>query len=176
MEGLNTTEIGTFLGRFPPFDALSPEELEHVAASAERRSSPAGARFVALSLRDRLVRTGHTVHALPELATVRIGELIARPPRFCRGEIAIRTAARMMTEDDSSAILVRDGERLHILTDADLRAKVVAGELSAENPVSRVTNPAVVVGPDRLAVDAVVDMLSNGVDHLVVVEPRTREV
>jgi CBS domain-containing protein len=136
----------------------------------------AGARFVARSLRERLVRTGHTVHALPELSTVRIDELIARPPQFCRGEISIRTAARMMTESDTSAILVRDGERLYILTDADLRERVVGGEVSAENPVSRVTNPAVVVGPDRLAVDAVVDMLEHGVDHLAVVEPRTREV
>jgi CBS domain-containing protein len=139
-------------------------------------STPAGVVFVARSLRERLTRTGHVVHALPELATVRIGELVSREPQFCRGDIAIRTAARMMTEAGTSAILVRDGEHLFILTDADLRAKVVAGELSAENPVSRVTNPAVVVAPDRLAVDAVVDMLDAGVDHLVVVEPRTREV
>ena len=57
-----------------------------------------------------------------------------------------------------------------ILTDADLRAKVLAGDLSPENPVSRVTTPAVTVPPDRLAVDAVVDMLAAGADHLVVVD------
>src|SRR6266516_5087799 len=75
-----------------------------------------------------------------------------------------------MTENDASAILVQDGQRLLILTDADLRAKVLAGELSPENPVSRVTTPAVTVPPDRLAVDAVVDMLAAGTDHLVVVD------
>jgi len=131
---------------------------------------PAGARFVAGTLRERLTRTGHVVHALPELGTVRVADLIGRPPCFCEPFTTIRHAARTMTERGASAILVKDGQRLLILTDADLRAKVLAGDLSPENPVSRVTTPAVTVTPDRLAVDAVVDMLDVGVDHLVVVD------
>jgi CBS domain-containing protein len=47
---------------------------------------------------------------------------------------------------------------------------VLAAGLSPENPVYRVTVPATVVAPDRLAVDAVVEMLDAGVDHLVVVD------
>lgn len=133
--------------------------------------SPTGARYVAMTLRERLTRTGHTVHALPQLATLRVEELITRPPLFCRGEIAIRTAALIMTENRTSAILVRDGENLFILTDAALRARVLAAGLSPENPVSRVETRAVTVGPDRLAVDAVIDMLDAGADHLVVVDP-----
>jgi CBS domain-containing protein len=133
--------------------------------------SPAGARYVAMTLRERLTRTGHTVHALPELATLRVEELIARPPLFCRGDIAIRTAALIMTENEASAILVRDGANLFILTDAALRARVLAADLSPENPVSRVVTRAVTVGPERLAVDAVIDMLDAGADHLVVVDP-----
>jgi CBS domain-containing protein len=134
-------------------------------------TSPAGARYVAMTLRERLTRTGHTVHALPQLTTLRVEELITHPPVFCRGDIAIHTAARIMTESNASAILVRDGENLFILTDAALRAHVLAAELSPENPVSRVVTRAVTVGPDRLAVDAVIDMLDAGADHLVVVDP-----
>ncbi len=133
--------------------------------------SPVGAHFVAMTLRERLTRTGHTVHALPQLATLRVEDLITRPPVFCRGDMAIRTAALIMTEHDASAILVRDGANLFILTDAALRARVVTGEISSENPVSRVVTRAVTVGPDRLAVDAVIDMLDAGADHLVVVDP-----
>jgi CBS domain-containing protein len=133
--------------------------------------SPAGARYVAMTLRERLTRTGHTVHALPQLATLRVEELITRPPLFCRGDIAIRTAALIMTQSEASAILVRDGANLFILTDAALRARVLAADLSPENPVSRVVTRAVTVGPDRLAVDAVIDMLDAGADHLVVVDP-----
>jgi CBS domain-containing protein len=133
--------------------------------------SPAGARYVAMTLRERLTQTGHTVHALPQLATLRVEELITRPPLFCRGDIAIRTAALIMTQNEASAILVRDGANLFILTDAALRARVLAADLSPENPVSRVVTRAVTVGPDRLAVDAVIDMLDAGADHLVVVDP-----
>ncbi|HEY8630140.1 MAG TPA: DUF294 nucleotidyltransferase-like domain-containing protein [Gaiellaceae bacterium] len=133
--------------------------------------SPAGARYVAMTLRERLTRTGHTVHALPQLATLRVEELITRPPLFCRGDVAIRTAALIMTENNASAILVREGANLFILADAALRTRVVAAGLSPEEPVSRVATRAVIVRPDRLAVDAVIDLLDAGADHLVVVDP-----
>lgn len=135
---------------------------------------PAGAGFVARTLRERLTRTGHVVHGLPELATLRVGDLIARPLRSCEPFTTIRRAAELMTEHHISAILVPDGERLTLLTDADVRAKVVAGDIGPGNPVSRVTAPAVTVPADRLAVDAVVDMLDGDVEHLVVVEPTRR--
>jgi CBS domain-containing protein len=133
---------------------------------------PQGAGFVASTLRDRLTRTGHTVHALPQLGTVRVADLIERPPQFCEPGTTIRRAATVMTEHGASAILVPDGRRLTILTDADLRAKVVTGAVSPENPVARVTAPAVTVAPDTLAVDAVVEMLDAGVDHVAVVDAR----
>ena len=134
-------------------------------------SQPAGAGFVARTLRERLTRTGHVVHGLPELATLRVGDLVTRPLRSCEPFTTIRHAAEVMTENHISAILVPDGERLTLLTDADVRAKVVAGDIGPENPVSRVTAPAVTVPADRLVVDAVVDMLDGNVEHLVVVEP-----
>ncbi len=137
--------------------------------------SPDGAGYIASSLRERLTRAGHTVHALPSLSATRVGELISRAPIFCPGSILISAAARTMTEFDVSAMLVRDGERLFVLSDAVLRSRVVTGEVSAENPVSRVVAPAVIVGPERLAVDAVVDLLDGGADHLVVVD-RARKV
>jgi len=133
--------------------------------------STAGARYVAMTLRERLTQTGHTVHALPQLATLRVEELITRPPLFCRGDVAIRAAALVMTENNVSAILVRAAANLVILSDAALRARVVAAGVSPEEPVSRVATRAVIVRPDRLAVDAVIDLLDAGADHLVVVDP-----
>jgi CBS domain-containing protein len=247
---MHTPEKAAFLARFQPFDALAPEELESVAASAQERryapgaiilledgapaehlnvvregavelvhdgevvdvlgvgetfgepsllsgmaptftvrardetsclaipreealtlfTRPAGATHLATRFRHRLVQTGHVVHAMPELGTIRVAELITRPPLFCEGSITIRRAAQLMTEDHSSAILVRDGQNLSILSDAMLRERVVAGEVSAENPVSRIVQPAVQVAPDRIAVDAVVEMLDRGTDHIAVVD------
>jgi CBS domain-containing protein len=145
---------------------LVPREL-----AVRALSGPGGAGFVARTLRDRLARTGHVVHGLPQLATVRVGDLVSHPAVSCESSSTIRGAAETMTEHRVSALLVRDGERLTILTDADLRAKVIAGDLSPESPVSRVTTPAVVVPNFRLAIESIVDMLSAGVEHLVVVDP-----
>jgi CBS domain-containing protein len=135
-----------------------------------------GATFVAATLRERLTRTGHAVHALPPLGTVRVGDLVTREAVYCDPNTTIRKAAEVMTDADVSAALVRDGRRLSILTDALLRATVLAGQLSQESPVSRAAAEAVEVDPDRLAVDAVVDMLDAGADHLVVVDPRRNVV
>jgi len=140
------------------------------AAALAVLGRPSGAGYLATMFRNRLVQTGHVVHALPELGTIRVAELIGRPAVFADANATIRHAAEVMTENRVSAVLVRDGVNLSILTDAILRERVVAGEVTAENPVSRVTAPAVQVGPERIAVDAVVEMLDAGTDHLVVVD------
>jgi CBS domain-containing protein len=88
--------------------------------------------------------------------------------------VTIRRAAQLMTDNHTSAILVRDGGNLSILTDAVLRERVVAGEMSAGSPVSLIVRPAVQVGPERIAVDAVVEMLDAGTDHIVVVDAEKR--
>jgi CBS domain-containing protein len=134
-------------------------------------SGPAGAAHLARTLRSRLVQAGHVVHALPELGTIRVAELVDRPPVFCDGSTTIRRGAQIMSESHASALLIRDGNNLSILTDAVLRQRVIAEGISAENPVSRIVRPAVEVGPERIAVDAVVEMLDAGSDHVVVVGP-----
>ena len=137
-------------------------------------SAPSGVGFLAASLRHRMVQAGHVVHALPELGTIRVSELVGRPAVFSEGSVTIRRAAELMTENHTSAILVRDGANLSILTDAILRERVVAGEISAGSPVSLIVRPAIQVGPDQIAVDAVVEMLDAGTDHIVVVDNAKR--
>jgi len=133
---------------------------------------PDGVDFVARTMRERLTRTGHVVHGLPALGTVRVPELIHNPPLFCNDDTPIREAAEAMTAHGVSAILVAGAERPGIVTDADLRARVVAGEVSRDSPVGAIAGEAVRVDPDRLAVDAVVDMLEAGADHLLVEDAR----
>jgi CBS domain-containing protein len=135
-------------------------------------ASPAGTGYVAATLRQRLTQTGHTVHALPAVSTVSVGDLLRGPPVFSEGDTTIRDAARLMTENGIRAILIRDGSRISIVTDARLRERVIAEGLSAESPVAGVAVPAVTVGPQYLAVDAIVEMLDAGADHLVVVDNR----
>jgi signal-transduction protein with cAMP-binding, CBS, and nucleotidyltransferase domain len=75
-----------------------------------------------------------------------------------------------MTAQGTSAILVAIDERTCIVTDADMCARVVGGDVPRDSPVSVLAGEAVRVESGRLAVDAVVDMLEAGVDHLIVVD------
>ena len=132
---------------------------------------PEGASYVALTLRERLTRTGHTVHALPEIRTLRIDALISSPPVFCGPDTPIREAASAMRDRHVSAVLVQDGEELGIVTDSDLREKVVAGDVSADSPVREIMNAPVLTTPSyRLAVEASIQMMNAGVHHLPVLD------
>ena len=112
------------------------------------------------------------MHGLPELSTVHVSELLNRPMLETAGSSTIREAAVAMTAQGASAMLVRDGERLLMITDAELRAHVVTGEVSADDPVSSLARPARAVREDRLAIEAIVEMLEAGVEHLVVQDRR----
>jgi CBS domain-containing protein len=134
---------------------------------------PAGATFVARTMRERLTRTGHTVHGLPEVRTVRIGNLVTGPPVFCLPEISVREAANLMSAHHVSALLVPVAGEFGIVTDTDFRQKVLAGGVTLEAPVAAImSRPLLTVRSDRYAVDAALDMLNAGVQHLAVTDAR----
>lgn len=133
---------------------------------------PAGAAFVAETLRERLTRTGQTVHALPEVRTIHVGAL-ATQAVFCDPEEPIRTAASAMRDQHTSAVLVRIGGELGIVTDTDLRDEVVAGSVPADAPLRSIARaPVKTIAADRLAVEASIDMMDAGIHHLPVVDAR----
>jgi len=134
---------------------------------------PAGAIFIARTMRERLVRTGDTVHGVPEVRAVRIGNLITAPPVLCRPERTIREAASLMSAERVSGLFVSEAGGLGIVTDTDFRQKVVAGGVSPEAPITTImTRPLLTVRADRFAVDAALDMFYAGVRHLAVTDSR----
>ena len=138
---------------------------------------PAGAIFVARTMRERLIRTGHTVHGLPEVRTIRIGNLISGPPVLCRPERTIREAANLMSAEHVSALFVSTSGELGIVTDTDFREKVVAGGVSPEAPITTImSRPLLTARVDRYAADAALDMLYAGVEHLAVTDARGKVV
>ena len=152
------------------------EEVRRTARSlndvaVEILGRPSGTRFVAVTLREWLTRAGHTVHALPALHGLRVTSLLQRGPVFCEASDPIREIARRMTEEDVTAVLVRVRDGLAIVTDKDLRAKVVAAGRDSAEPVANImTTPILTIGADRFAFDAMIDMLETGVHHLPVIE------
>ena len=74
-----------------------------------------------------------------------------------------------MTDRGASAVLVRMGTSFGIMTDRDLRIRVIGAGLSPDAPVSAVmTTPAYTVTDDRLASDVLLDMLERNIHHIPV--------
>ena len=102
----------------------------------------------------------------------RVGTLIRTRPLLCPGSEPIRDAAKRMTDQGASAVLVPLVGSFGIVTDRDLRTRVVAAGLSPDAPVSAImTEPAYTVTADRLGGDVLLDMLERNVHHIPVLSP-----
>jgi CBS domain-containing protein len=131
---------------------------------------PEGVRFVAASLRERLLDAARTMRSLPDVVTRPVTSLVRSAPVFCDPGMSVRDAARLMAAEKRSALLVRTPDGLGIVTDLDLRDKVVGDGLSRDAPVSAVmTTPVKTVGAGVLAPEAAIEMMAAGVNHLPVV-------
>ena len=144
-----------------------------LAAAAARRvlATEAGVAYVARSMRKRLTRAGQTVHGLTDVGTTPVS-VIMRPAVFVESQETIRAAAAKLGSDGVRALLVAlPGDRLGIVTDADVRAGVGAGELSPDAPLAQLArSPAPTIPMRQLAIEATVDMLAAGVEHMAVVD------
>jgi CBS domain-containing protein len=134
-------------------------------------ADPAGLRFLATTLEDRLERAGARSRRSVSLGTARVGALASPVPLIPSPAVPIGEVAGQMTEARASSAVVVDRDAFGIVTDTDLRAKVVARSLAPDTPTATVMSaPAVTAGPDRLAFDALVDMLEAGIHHLPVID------
>ncbi|MGW0175345.1 putative nucleotidyltransferase substrate binding domain-containing protein [Rhodococcus sp. NPDC003322] len=100
-----------------------------------------------------------------------VGELLHAPALTCAPETSVAEAARLMTDSRRRCVLIRlRDDLLGILTEGDLRRRVVAAGQSPQVPVSAVMSaPARTVPAATLGADALLDMLAHGVRRLPVV-------
>ena len=125
-------------------------------------------RFVARSI---VARSGQPAEPVDpaDLGQRNVATLIRRPPLLCPAGEPIREAARRMTAEGASAVLVRAGRGLGIVTDRDFRSRVVAAGASPDGPVSAImTEPAYTVTAGRLAGEVLLDMLERNIHHVPV--------
>ncbi|HTP20345.1 MAG TPA: putative nucleotidyltransferase substrate binding domain-containing protein [Solirubrobacteraceae bacterium] len=136
-------------------------------------SRPAGLRFVARSLLDIRYEGGAAVATEPGVdpPLQPVGSLLRSDPIVCRPDTTIREAAELMTAAHVTSTVVEVGNgSLGILTDHDLRTRVIASGLSGDAPVSAAMSaPAYTCTPDRLGGDVLLDMLDRGFRHFPVV-------
>jgi CBS domain-containing protein len=134
----------------------------------EPLSAPAGLRYIARSLLDT---SADLADAERNPLHQPVGLLIRAPAVVCTPDTPIQEAARRMTEAAATSVVVDIGDgTLGILTDRDLRTRVLAVGLSSGAPISTAMSaPAYTCPADRLAGEALLDMLDRGFRHFPVV-------
>src|SRR3954454_7131861 len=132
---------------------------------------PAAARFLATSLQKQVQLLAGQGHAEePTQGGRRVAELIRTPPLVLAPSVTVQDAAGQMAKLGKSCVIVDLGDRLGIVTDRDIRTRVVAAGVGHDTPLSAVmSEPARTVTEDRLAMEALLEMLDHGVRHLPVV-------
>ncbi len=105
------------------------------------------------------------------LVKSRVREVMARDVLTCLPATPVKAAAHRMTVRQVGSIIITEesGHPLGILTDTDLRAKVLAYGRSADRPVLEfMSQPVHTVHPEKYAFEALLEMSAHGVHHLAV--------
>lgn len=133
----------------------------------------AGIAFVAASVRRRIARVDETLKAEIDPARYRkVGELVRRPPVTAEPSTTVADAAGLMARERISCLLIRrsDGQ-VGVLTDRDLRTRVVAERRSSITPIGDVMTPrAETVPGETMAGEVLLRMLEGGFHHFPVVD------
>ena len=137
-------------------------------------SRPAGLQWMAANLRERLLQAAGTMRAMPDVRTLPVTSVTRSKPLFCDPETTAQQAAEIMIAEKRSAILVRGpgGRGIQgIVTDVDLRDKVVVGHASRHAPVTEIMSaPVHTIGAGMLAPEASIAMMTAGVNHMPVLD------
>ncbi|AZT82342.1 cyclic nucleotide-binding/CBS domain-containing protein [Marinobacter sp. NP-4(2019)] len=110
------------------------------------------------------------------LMTAKVTRLIARKPVTAPCTVRLQEAARIMTDQGVSALLLMDeeGDRPKlkgIITDRDLRTRAVTEALPSETPVSEIMSDDPITTRARSFIfEAMLTMLHNNVHHLPVMD------
>ena len=136
-------------------------------------ADPAGLRSVARTLMDRPRPGGAPTSRAGSLddghETAR--SLLRKQPVVCEPNVSLREAAARMEDEGVSSIVVDlgDGE-LGIVTDRDLRSKVVAAGRSPEISVGEVMSvPVFTAAAEQTSAELMLTMIDRGIRHVPVV-------
>ena len=136
------------------------------------------AEFVEAEGQSRLKSAVESQGQASELIQLKVRKLISRTPVCVSLDTPVQQAAQLMTEQSVSSLVIVDGDAagammVGILTDRDLRTRVLAAGLADSTPVSQVMTPEpFTVQADDSVFDAMLCMLRHNIHHLPVVQRR----
>lgn len=123
-------------------------------------------------LHDWLQAPGARLHSETPENPGKIGDLPLRSPITAAPEESVQTCAQRMSQHRVSALAILQQEQLvGILTDRDLRARIVAPGLAHDTPVEQVMSPTPVTTQTKHSVEqALLLLLRHGIHHLPVTD------
>jgi CBS domain-containing protein len=131
-----------------------------------------GRSFVIGSMRRRILSAAESISGEPPDARYTpVESLVRRPLVSASRDTSVADAARIMADQRISSLLVRMDGDWGIVTDRDLRTRMVATRGDLDAPVSSIaTSPAIMLPAHTLAGEALLAMFTNGVHHFPVVD------
>lgn len=114
----------------------------------------------------------HSLLIFSDQSEIKISEKVLT----CSGTQSIRTAAQKMTEAQVSSIVIVDEENrpIGIVTDKDLRSRVIVGSVSTDVPVKEIMTPKVITRKRTAGFsDLYLTMIKNRLHHLILTEDGT---
>jgi CBS domain-containing protein len=136
------------------------------------------ADFVEAEGQSRLKSAVESQGKASDLIQIKVRKLISRQPVCASQDTPVQQAAQLMTEQSVSSLVILDGDgpgaaMVGILTDRDLRTRVLAAGLDATTPVSQVMSPdPITIQADDSVFEAMLRMLRHNIHYLPVVQRR----
>lgn len=100
-------------------------------------------------------------------------DIFSRETLSCSDGLPVREAARMMTKSKRSGVIITDrsGNAVGLLTDNDIRSKVVAAGLSSQTPVGTImSSPLITISHQSRIFEAMLLMMQNNIKHVAVLD------
>jgi CBS domain-containing protein len=158
----------------PSYDVRAADDTECLLlprdVAEDVLGSPSGLRFLAHTLRAR-VKSAPTRSSIVVLAAVPARALVGGPVVVRDASTPISEVARAMTDAGVTAAVVRLADQIGIVTDWDIRARVVAEGRSPDDPIGAVASfPIHAVDAEAPVSDVLVEMVDGGLGHVPVLD------
>jgi CBS domain-containing protein len=149
-------------------------EASDVIPLLARRSSLSYLTRSLLQPRERGGAAAEADVASAEMTQQPARALIRREPVTCAADRPLREVSRVMSDENVNSMIVRaENGELGIVTDGDLRSRVVEEGMSVDAPVGEaLSGPLTTVSADAAGADVMLAMLDKDVRHVGVLSPR----
>jgi CBS domain-containing protein len=163
--------VSLLTGEPPALGARAAEEticyLIEASTAESILATRTGASFLSRSVRRRELNLLEHAEPRADPWALPAGGLVTRSAVVVDASDSVRAVAERMAGERVSSALVRDGDRWGIVTDRDLRSRVLAQGRRPEAPVAEVATVPVLWRSDTSTVGEVLaTMLERGIHHV----------